>query len=52
MKKVAKIKKDNVVLYTALTNIGFAIEFGWTYEIVEVSAETELVDSISIIENN
>jgi hypothetical protein len=52
MKKVLKITKDNIVLYTTLTNIAFAIEFGWTYEIVEVSEETELVSSLSIIESN
>jgi len=52
MKKVAKLTKGDVVLYTSLTNIVFAIEFGWDYEIVEVSEEMELVSSLSIIESN
>jgi hypothetical protein len=52
MKRVAKLTKGDIVFYTALPNIAFAIEFGWTYEIVEVSEEIELVDSLSIIESN
>jgi hypothetical protein len=52
MKQVAKIQKNDVVLFTALTNIAFAIEFGWDYEIIEVEEETELVSSLSIIETN